>query len=112
MAFAHLFYGDYRCGEDPLAFLTDLETTLARRPHLSKSKKCECFYLHRKLDSDVEDWYKDLEHNSLTVVASRSTFVKHFRVKWLGALPSSLLEPDPIISKRWTQPHQLYLPPS
>ena len=100
MAFSHLFYGDYRRGEDPLAFLTDLETTLARRPHLSESEKCECFYLHCKSDSDAEDWYEDLERNSPTVVASWSTFVKHFRVKWLGAPPSSLLEPDPVISKK------------
>ena len=32
-------------------------------------------------------------------LTSWSTFVKHFRVKWLRAPPSSLLEPEPVISK-------------
>jgi hypothetical protein len=91
MAYA-MFYGDYRYGEDPLVFLTYLETYLAKLPHLSESEKCERFYNHCKSDSDAEDWYEDLERNSPTVVASWSTLRLHFRVKWLKASPDSLLD--------------------
>ena len=56
-----MFYSDFRYGEDPLAFLMDLETTLTWLPHLSESEKCEHFYLRCKLDSDVEDWYENLK---------------------------------------------------
>jgi hypothetical protein len=91
-----MFYGDYRHGEDPLAFLTYLETTLANLPHLSEPEKCERFYLRCKSDSDAEDWYENLERNSPTVVASWPTLVLHFRVKWLKASPDLLLETDSI----------------
>jgi hypothetical protein len=87
-----MFHGDYRYGEDPLAFITNFETALAKLPHLSESEKCERFYNHCKSDSDAEDWYENLEKNSPEVVASWSTLVLHFRVKWLGASPNVLLE--------------------
>jgi len=93
MAYAHLFYGDYRRSENPLAFLTHLETTLVNLPHLSESEKCHRFYLNCKSDSDAEEWYENLESNSPAVVASWPTLVSHFRVKWLGASPNTLLEP-------------------
>jgi hypothetical protein len=91
-----MFYGDYRHGEDPLAFLTYLETTLANLPHLSEPEKCKHFYLRCKSDSDAEDWYENLERTSPTVVASWPTLVLHFRVKWLKASPDLLLETDSI----------------
>ena len=59
-----MFYGDYRYGKDPLAFLTYLETTLANLPHLSEPKKCEHFYLRCKSDSDAEDWPQREPDNS------------------------------------------------
>jgi len=91
-----MFYGDYRYSEDPLAFLADFETALAQLPHLSESEKCERFYLRCKSDLDAEDWYENLENNSPAVVASWSTLVLHFRVKWLSTSPDSLLEtPEP-----------------
>jgi hypothetical protein len=92
MAYAHKFYGDYRHSDDPLALLTRLETTLANLPHLSESEKCHRLFLNCKADSDAEDWYENLENNSPEVVASWSTLVLHFRVKWLGASPNVLLE--------------------
>ena len=86
------FCGDYQPGENPLAFLTNFETALAQLPHLSEAEKCKQFYNHCKPDFEAEDWYEDLECNSLTVVASWSTLVLHFRVKWLRAAPDTLLE--------------------
>jgi len=80
MAFAHLFYGDYRRGEDP-SILTDLETTLARRPHLSESEKCDVFIsvanriLTRKT---VRRPRTQLSDSPLLRVNIRFTF----RVKW------------------------------
>jgi len=92
-----MFYGDYRYGEDPLAFLTDLETALAQLPHLSEPEKCERLYLRCRSGFDAEDWYENLEQNSPAVVTSWSTLVLHFRVKWLGASPNTLLEiPKPV----------------
>jgi len=73
-----MFYGDYRYGEDPLAFLRYLETTLANLPHLSEPEKCDRLYLRCKSDSDAEDWYENLESNSPTVVSSWSTLILHF----------------------------------
>jgi hypothetical protein len=87
------FYGDYRSGENPLAFLTNFEAALARLPHLSESEKCAQFYNCCKSDFDAENWYENLEKNTPAAVTSWTTFVLHFRVKWLGASPSSLLEP-------------------
>ena len=92
MAYAHLFYGDYRYSDNPLAFLTRLETTLVNLPHLSESEKCYRLFLNCKVDSDAEAWYENLESNSPAVVASWPTLVLHFRVKWLGASPNLLLE--------------------
>ena len=97
----HMFYGDYRYGEDPLAFLTDLETALAQLPHLSEPEKCERLYLRCRSGFDAEDWYENLEQNSPAVVTSWSTLVLHFRVKWLGASPNTLLEiPKPVTIKK------------
>ena len=56
-----MFYGNYRYSEDPLAFITYLETTLANLPHLSEPEKCKHFNLRCKSDSDAEDWYENLE---------------------------------------------------
>jgi hypothetical protein len=61
----------------------DFETALSQLPHLSESEKCKWFYNHCKSDSDAEDWYENLENNSPAVVASWSTLVLHFQVKWL-----------------------------
>jgi hypothetical protein len=62
MSFSNgMFHGDYRYGEDPLAFITNFETALAKLPHLSESEKCERFYNHCKSDSDAEDWYENLK---------------------------------------------------
>jgi hypothetical protein len=98
---SHMFYGDYRHGKDPLAFLSYLETTLANLPHLSEPEKCQRFYLRCKSDSDAEDWYENLEKNSPAAVASWSTLVVHFRVKWLHASPNTLLEiPKPVTTTK------------
>jgi hypothetical protein len=66
---------------------------------MTDSDKCNRFYLNCKADLDAEYWYEELESNSPIILTSWATFVKHFRVKWLGAPPSSLLEPEPVISK-------------
>jgi len=87
-----MFYGDNRRGENPLEFLTNFETGLSQLPHLSESAKCERFYNHCKSDSDAEDWYENIEKNSPAVVTSWPTLVLHFRVKWLGAAPETLLK--------------------
>jgi hypothetical protein len=87
------FYGDYRSDESPLAFLTYFEAALARPPHLSESEKCSQFYNRCKSDFDAENWYENLEENTPAAVTSWTTLALHFRVKWLGASPSSLLEP-------------------
>jgi hypothetical protein len=90
------FYGDYRSDENPLAFLTDFEATLARLPHLSESEKCSQFYNRCKSDFDAENWYENLEINTPTTVTFWSTFVLHFQVKWLRASPDPLLEADSV----------------
>jgi hypothetical protein len=69
-------------------------------PDMSDSNKCYRFYLNCKADLDVEYWYEELESNSPMILTSWATFVKHFHVKWLGAPPSSVLEPEPVISKK------------
>ena len=71
-----MFYGDNRHGENPLAFLMDLETALARLPHLTSSEKCEHFYLRCKSDSDAEDWYENLERNRTPAYAEIGTILK------------------------------------
>jgi hypothetical protein len=86
------FYGDNRHGENPLEFLTNFEAALTRLPHLSESAKCKRFYNHCKSDFDAEDWYENLEKNSPAAVALWSNLILHFRVKWLGASPNTLLE--------------------
>jgi len=86
------FYGDNRRDENPLEFLMDFEAALTRLPHLSESAKCERFYNHCKSDFEAEDWYENLEKKSPAVVASWPILVLHFRVKWLGASPNTLLE--------------------
>jgi hypothetical protein len=83
MTYTHLFHGDHRHGEDPLVLLAHLESALPNLPHLSETEKCYRFYLNCKLDSDAEYWYEELESNSPMALTSWSTFVKHFRVKWL-----------------------------
>ena len=87
-----MFYGDNRRGENPLEFLTNFEIGLSQLPHLSESVKCKRFYNHCKLDFDAEDWYENIKKNSPAVVTSWPTLVSHFRVKWLGAAPDTLLE--------------------
>jgi hypothetical protein len=86
------FYGDNWHGENPQEFLTDFKTALIRLPHLSESAKCKRFYNHCKSDFDTEDWYENLEKNSPAAIASWSDLILHFRVKWLGAAPDTLLE--------------------
>jgi hypothetical protein len=90
------FYGDYRSDENPLAFLTNFEAALVQLPHLSESEKCSQFYNRCKSDFDAENWYENLEINTPAAVTSWSTFVLHFRVKWLRASPDSLLETDSV----------------
>lgn len=92
------FYGDRRATENPLTFLRAIESELASLPHLSESSKCNYLYLHCSSTSDAEVWYEKLECDLPAAVASWAIFVKHFRVKWLGAPPSSLLDPEPVIS--------------
>jgi hypothetical protein len=92
------FYGDYRADENPLAFITNFEAALAQLPHLSESEKCSQFYNRCKSDFDAENWYENLEINTPAAVTSWSTFVLHFRVKWLRASPDSLLETDSVTS--------------
>jgi hypothetical protein len=89
---SHMFYGDNRRGENPLEFLTNFEIGLSKLPHLSESAKCKRFYNHCKSDFDAEDWNENIEKNSPAVVTSWPTLVSHFRVKWLGAAPDTLLE--------------------
>ena len=99
-AYAHLFHGDGRHSKNPSNFLQSLEDSSANIPGISDSDKCQRFYLKCKADFDAEYWYEELESNSPMVLTSWPTFVKHFRVRWLGASSSSLLEPEPIISKK------------
>jgi hypothetical protein len=68
--------------------------TVIRSPYvrLIRSTVASPIYNHCKSDSDAEDWYENLEKNSPEVVASWSTLVLHFRVKWLGASPNVLLK--------------------
>jgi hypothetical protein len=113
-AYAHLFHSDGRHSENPSDFLRLLEDSFAHMPDMFDSDKCYRFYLNCKADLDAEYWYEELESNSPMILTSWATFVKHFHVKWLGAPPSSLLEPEPVISKKQTQPHRSHaqrLPP-
>src|ERR1700691_1164935 len=89
---SHMFYGDNRCDENPLEFLTKFETGLSQLPHLYESAKCKRFYNHCKSDFDAEDWYENIEKNSPAVVTSWPTLVSHLRVTSLGAAPDTLLE--------------------
>jgi hypothetical protein len=99
-AYAHLFHGDGRHSENPSNFLQSLEDSSANIPGISDSDKCQRFYLKCKADFDAEYWYEELESNSPMVLTSWPTFVNHFRVRWLGAPLSLLLEPEPVISKK------------
>jgi hypothetical protein len=99
-AYTHLFHGDGRHSENPSNFLQSLKDSSANIPGISDSDKCQRFYLKCKADFDAEYWYEELESNSPMVLTSWPTFVKHFHVRWLGASPSSLLKPEPIISKK------------
>jgi len=92
MAYAHMFYGDYRRSENPRAFLYDFEEHLATLPDVSESRKCEHFYLNCRSGFGAEEWYENFEQNSPSVITSWSTLRKHFCVKWLGASPNILLE--------------------
>jgi hypothetical protein len=85
-----MFYGDNRHGKNPLEFLTNFEIGLSQLPHLSESVKCKRFYNHCKSDFDAGT--KILKKNSPAVVTSWPTIVLHFRVKWLGAAPDTLLK--------------------
>ena len=99
-AYAHLFHGDGRRSENPSNFLQSLEDSSANIPGISDSDKCQRFYLKCKADFDAEHWYEELKSNSPMVLTSWPTFVNHFRVRWLGAPLSLLLEPEPVISKK------------
>ena len=99
-AYVHLFHGDGWHSENPSNFLQSLEDSAANIPGISDSDKCQRFYLKCKADFDAEYWYEELESNSPMVLTSWPMFVNHFRVRWLRASPSSLLEPDPVISKK------------
>jgi len=92
MAYAHMFYGDYRRSENPQAFLYDFEEHLATLPDVSESRKCEHFYLNCRSGFDAEEWYENFEQNSPSVITSWSTLRKHFCIKWLGASTDILLE--------------------
>jgi hypothetical protein len=92
MAYAHIFYGDYRCSKNPQNFLYDFEEHLTSLPDLTESRKCEHFYLNCRLGFNAEEWYENFEQNSLSVIALWSTLRKHFCVKWLGASSDSLLK--------------------
>ncbi|KIM89485.1 hypothetical protein PILCRDRAFT_2694 [Piloderma croceum F 1598] len=92
MAYAHMFYGDYRRSKNPWDFLYDFEEHLASLPDLSESRKCEHFYLNCRSGFNAEEWYENFEQNSPSVITSWSTLRKHFCVKWLGASPTILLE--------------------
>jgi hypothetical protein len=86
------FYGDNRASENPRDFLKSIEALLSQSPNTSDPEKCHYLYLQFKSGFDAEEWYENLESNFPTVVASWSTLVKHFRVKWLGGSPDLLLE--------------------
>jgi hypothetical protein len=88
----HMFYGDYRLGENPQTFLNNFEEGLANLLHLSESGKCQCFYNHCGLGFEAKEWYENLESDSPEVVTSWSTLCKHFRVKWLRANMNILLK--------------------
>jgi len=92
MAYAHMFYGDFRKGDKPRTFLRQFEEDLAELPHLSETEKCHRFYNYCRSGYDAEYWYEELERNSPKVLTSWFTLANHFRVKWLNASPNILLE--------------------
>src|ERR1700692_2480136 len=92
MAYAHMFYGDYRCSENPQAFLYDFKEHLATLPDVSESRKCEHFYLNCRSGFDAKEWYENFKQNSPSVITLWSTLRKHFCIKWLGASTNILLE--------------------
>jgi hypothetical protein len=92
MAYAHMFYGDFRKGDNPRTFLRQFEEDLAELPHLSETKKCYRFYNYCHSGSDAEYWYEELERNSPIVLTSWFTLANHFCVRWLNGSPNLLLE--------------------
>jgi hypothetical protein len=92
MAYAHMFYGDYRAGDNARTFLRRFEGDLTDMPQLSETEKCHRFYNYCRSGSDAEYWYEELERNSPIVLTSWFTLANHFRVKWLRGSPNLLLE--------------------
>jgi hypothetical protein len=92
MAYVHMFYGDYRAGDNAWTFLRQFEEDLAELSQLSKTEKCHRFYNYCRSGSKAEYWYEELKHISPIVLTSWFTLANHFHVKWLCGSPNLLLE--------------------
>ena len=86
------FYGDFRPNEDAQTFLAFIERYLFENPHLTEPQKCDTLYNHLRSGWEADNWYEELESSAPEVLTSWPTLRNHFRVKWLGASPSTLLE--------------------
>ena len=86
------FYGDFRPNEDARTFLAFIERYLFENPHLTEPQKCDTLYNHLRSGWEADNWYEELESSAPEVLTSWPTLRNHFRVKWLSASPSTLLQ--------------------
>ena len=104
------FYSDFCPNEDARAFLAFIERYLFKNPHLTEPQKCEALYNHLYSGWEVDNWYEELESSAPEVLTSWPMLHNHFRVKWLGASPSTLLEipkcKPSIVCTATTTPHE------